>query len=408
VAGPADEELQRSLEEALAHHRAALVERFGGSGAGVRCFWSPGRVNLMGAHLDYSGGPVLPTSIDRGTFVAVRPRSDGRVELASTLEPHAAGHALDALPDARRGSWCDYPLGVLRWLVDRRREAGREVPATGLDVLFGGDLPVGAGLSSSASICVGTAFAVGQALALELQERDHLDAALWAERSFVGVQCGIMDPYAVRLTRPGHLLWVDCKDESYAHIPLDTERVRIVVADSGVRRGLAASEVNKRVAQCAAAFERLGPYVEGATCLRDVPQPIVQEHLGELSAVVGRRALHVAQEVERTFSARGALERGDLVGFGRCITAAHRSLRDLYEVSTPELDALVDAAAGWEGCYGTRLTGAGFGGCIVALVDADALEGFAEHLERTFETRFDARPTVAVFRGAGGPRELMV
>lgn len=390
----------------LEAHRAQFLARYGGSLEGVRSFWSPGRVNLMGAHLDYSRGPVLPTSIDRGTFLAVRPRSDRTLVLGSTLEPAVLELDLDALPNGRQQAWSDYPLGVILRLIERRREAGLPLPRAGLDILFGGDLPVGAGLSSSASICVGTAYALGHVFGFGLSEQDHLDAALWAERQFVGVQCGIMDPYAVRLTRPGHLLWVDCKDESYEHLPLDASRARIAVADTGVRRELAASEFNRRVAQCSEAFEILRPFVEGATCLRDVPLEVVEGHLAELPAEVGRRALHVANEVQRTFVARTALLAGDLSAFGACITAAHESLRDLYEVSIPELDLLVETAADWEGCYGTRLTGAGFGGCIVALIDADATDGFSERLAETFTARYGRAPKVDFFRGAGGPREV--
>ena len=391
---------------AMEEHRRELVRRLGQGSGELRCFWSPGRVNLMGAHLDYNGGPVLPTSIDRGTYIALRPRSDGRVVLASTLEEATFEVDLCELPRQRLGRWSDYPLGVLLRLLERRAECGRPLPAGGLELLFGGDLPVGAGLSSSASICVGTALALGEAWGLDLGEQDHLDAALWAERNFVGVQCGIMDPFAVRLTRPGHLLWVDCKDESVEHLPLDASRARIVVADTGVRRELATGEFNKRVQQCREAFDQLAPHAPGATCLRDIPHAVLDARRADLSREVGLRAQHVIEEVERTFTAQGALLAGDLEAFGACITAAHASLRDLFEVSIPELDLLVEAACEWPGCFGTRLTGAGFGGCIVILMDASACEGFEEHLGRAFHGKFGRVPKVEFFRGAGGPREI--
>ncbi|MFT5290048.1 MAG: galactokinase [Planctomycetota bacterium] len=404
---PIDPALLGRMTSSLELHRGGFLRRFGGDSSELRTFWSPGRVNLMGAHLDYNQGPVLPTSIDRGTFVALRPRKDRRMVLASTIEPKALEVDLLHLPGERQREWSDYPLGVVLHMMQRRQDAGESLPAHGVDVLFGGDLPVGAGLSSSASICVGTVFALDQVFGFELGYADHLETALWAEREFVGVKCGIMDPFAVRLTRPGNLLWVDCKDESFEHLPLDAKRVRIVVADTGVRRKLAFSEFNRRVSQCSEAYQLLAPYVPGATCMRDIPRELVEERLDQMSREVGLRALHVVQEVERTFIARQALTSGDLAGFGRCITEAHASLRDQYEVSIPELDLLVETAAAWEGCFGTRLAGAGFGGCIVALVDADACDGFGDHLVKAFQGRFGATPKVEFFRGAGGPREII-
>ena len=369
---------------------------------GVRLFFSPGRVNLMGAHLDYNGGPVMPTAIDRGTFLAVRPRSDHSLNLASTLEPAGLSVPVWDLPPLATRDWYDYPVGVIRHLLRR----GDRPP--GMDVLFGGNLPIGAGLSSSASICVGTAFALSVVWGLTTSTMDLLESALWGERTFVGVHCGIMDPYAVGLARPGHLLWLDCKDESIEHLPLDGDSVTIVVADSGIRRELARGEFNRRVSDCREAFARLREYVEGATCLRDVPASVVEEHAEELGSLLLRRARHVVGEVERTFTARDALLSGDLEDFGRQITGSHLSLRDLYEVSVPELDAIVETSLAWDGVLGARLTGAGFGGCAVILLETEAIEGFADHLADRFEVSFGRRPPVYFFRGDPGPREIPI
>lgn len=365
-----------------------------------RCFLSPGRVNLLGAHLDYSGGPVMPMAIDRGTFMIVRARGDDVLHLASTLEEETFQGSLRALPPRPRGAWFDYPLGVLRHLL---RDGGE---ARGADVLFGGDLPVGAGLSSSASICVGTAYAFDALWETGIGQRGCIEAALWGEREFVGVKCGIMDPYAVAMTRPGHLLWLDCKDASVEHLPLDTGRLTIGVADSGVRRELAQVAFNERVRQCARAFEILRPHQPGATCLRDVSRATAEAHAEELQPVLLRRVHHVVSEVERTFAAREALSRGDLASFGRALTESHASLRDLYEVSIPELDLLVETACSHPGVLGARLTGAGFGGCMVMVLESSAREGLAECLEGTYREAFGRLPRVEFFRGSGGPREI--
>lgn len=390
-----------SRDVSIREHRLAFHARFGNA-AGVRLFFSPGRVNLMGAHLDYNGGPVMPMAIDRGTFFAARPRPDRVLRIASTLEVGDRELDVDALPERAHGAWFDYPVGVLRSLL-----GGGRAPC-GLDVLFGGDLPIGAGLSSSASICVGTAFVADRMWDLGLSVERWVDAALWGEREFVGVQCGIMDPYAVGFARPDHLLWLDCKDASISLVPLDSDDVVVAVADTGVRRELARGAFNERVAECARALVCLRRALPRASCLRDVSLAAVEAERTALGPGLYRRARHVVEEVARTFAARDALLRGDLDAFGTAITAAHASLRDLYEVSTPELDELVDAAADWPGVLGTRLTGAGFGGCTVILLRRAACEGMAEHVAARFRARFGRQPRIELFGGDPGPRELAV
>ncbi len=391
---------ERELSVDLAR---AFLDRFGGSGE-PRVFFAPGRVNLMGAHLDYNGGPVMPTAIDRGTFAAFRARRDGRVSLASTREGVQVDLELDRLPATRSGRWADYPIGVLREILALAEAQGAR--GDGFDVLFGGNLPVGAGLSSSASICVGTAFALDALYGLGLRRVEIVHAALRAERGFVGVQCGIMDPYAVGLARESSLLWLDCKDRSSEYIPIDHARLSIAVADTLVRRELAQGMFNERVAQCRAAFDALRRHQPDATCLRDVRAATLSAHGRELEPVLTRRARHVIEEVERTFSARDALRRGDPAGFGSGMTRAHESLRGLFEVSVPELDRLVESAVATPGVHGARLTGAGFGGCAVVLLERGAERDLAARLERDYERAFGRTPVVEFFGGDAGPREI--
>lgn len=390
---------KESLRRRFVEHARAFDAAFG-AGPAPRCFFSPGRVNLMGAHLDYNGGPVMPTAIDRGTFLAVRPRTDRRLRLASCLEAGTFELDLDAAAATRRGAWVDYPIGVVEQLRDSLADV------RGVDVLFGGNLPVGAGLSSSASICVGSAFAFDAAWGLGLSSLERVHAALRAEREFVGVHCGIMDPYAVGLAEPNHLLWLDCKDSTIRQIPVDTQRVAIGVADSGVRRELAQGAFNERVDQATAAFAVLREHSPRAGCLRDVPRSVLEARRASMDPLLARRAQHVIDEVERTFAARAALESGDLAGFGARMFEAHRSLRELYEVSCPELDELVDAAARCDGILGARLTGAGFGGCVVLLAESRARDAIAAQIGEQFEARFGRRPPIEWFGGDPGPREI--
>jgi galactokinase len=367
-------------------------------GAGVpRVFFAPGRVNLMGAHLDYNGGPVMPTTIDRGTYLAVRPRTDGVVRLASLVEHGRAELDVARLPKRPLGVWHDYPVGVLRALAERLPTG------TGFDLLYSGNLPIGAGLSSSASICVVTALALSQTLDLGLAPEDWVDVALQAERGFVGVQCGIMDPFAVGCSRPGHLLWLDCLDRSYEHVPLDAGRVAVATADTGVRRELAGGTFNQRVSECEQLCQTLAP---GARFLRELDPDLFWSREGELPAALAARGRHVFSELGRAFSARDALRSGDVESFGRLMTESHASLRRDFEVSIEELDALVDLAAEVPGFLGSRLTGAGFGGCTVILLERGAEDDLRRALEAGYQERFGRKPTVRTFAGDPGPREL--
>lgn len=392
------------LADCLGAHRALFEGVMGPGPAPATCF-SPGRVNMFGGHLDYNGGPVCPTAINRGTFISLRPRTDGVVRLASTFEGDSFTGSVAGLPDRRLGHWYDYPLGVLRALVDSDERCATALKG-GVDIHFGGNLPVGAGLSSSASICVGTAFALDTVFGLGLTPAEHVAAALDAERGFVGVQCGIMDPYAVGFARARRVLWLDCKDESFEHLPLDFTRLSIGVADTGVQRSLARGEFNRRVAECKAAFEILGPKVPGATVLRDVPRETLDAHEHLLEDAVARRARHVIDEVERTFRARQAFRDGDLGVLGEVMSGTHRSFQTLYECSSEELDVLVAAAESSPGVFGARLTGAGFGGCIVMLVAAGSEEAVTERVQAEFRSRYDRTPPVAFFQGDEGPRAV--
>ena len=364
-------------------------------------FFAPGRVNLMGAHLDYSGGAVLPAAIDRGTLIAVAPRSDGRVHFTSSLQAGEHLYELADLPQGPTGVWADYPLGVLRGILSKL-----DIVPEGASLHFGGNLPIGAGLSSSASICVGAALALDAVWGLGLEPIDHVNLALKAEREFVGVQCGIMDPYAVGLAKAGTLLWLECGEVTYEHLPFDAARVSILVADTMVRRELATSEFNLRVDECRRAFELLKRGQPEARCLAEMSMENLSAHADELGPILARRAGHVIAEVARTVVAREGLLAGKLEVLGAKMLEAHASLRGLYEVSCPELDRLVEVAGGCEEVLGGRLTGAGFGGACVFLVERGGEERVSSELKQGFREVFDHDPEVAVFQAVGGPFEI--
>jgi galactokinase len=398
-----------SLDELCDALRARFKDCYG-PGAAPRVFFAPGRVSLFGGHLDYNGGPVMPMALDRGTLVALRPRNDRRVRMASDFDSKGIEVELDRPPDSPLGRWVDYPLGVLREMVALAPARGADGVGSqglvGLDIMYGGNLPIGAGLSSSASMCVATALALDMTWGLGLSGRDRVETALSAERNFVGVQCGIMDPFAVGLARPGHLLWLDCRDVTWEHLPVDMDRLVIAVANTGIKRELASGEFNKRVAQCAEAFRVLQPFSPGATCLRDIPLDVVQAEIGRLDPVVAKRATHVAEEVLRVFEARALMVAGEFAKAGATMTQTHRSLRENYEVSCPELNLFVEAATAQEACYGSRLTGAGFGGCTVILLDADGADEAISEMSKRVEQELGRVPSIECFGGDEGPREL--
>jgi galactokinase len=375
-------------------------ERFAARGRG---FFASGRVNLIGAHIDYHGGPVLPVAIDRGVLAVARARGDRRVRCVSVNFDGDFDSNLDAPPDARAAGWSAYPLGALLAL----EHAGFRLP--GFDLAFGGDVPAGAGMSSSAAILVATAAA---AAALAELPRDRLPpveiarTAYRAETGYVGVQCGIMDQFASALGRSGHALWLDCKDQSFEHVPLPAQRMALVVLDSMTRRELKEGGYNRRVAESMGALEKLKARLPGITCLRDVDPEQLDANRDALDDVSWKRARHVVTEVSRVRRARELLADGRLLEFGQLLWLSHLSSRHGYEVSTPRLDALHELALAHPGCYGARLTGAGFGGCALAIVRTGEVEPFCAHVAQGFAARFGQRPDVYPLGFGGAPGEV--
>jgi galactokinase len=346
---------------------------------------APGRVNLLGEHVDYNDGPVLPAAIDRAVRLDVAPVNHARIHLHArdlddevTFDLRSAANKEDVdgkpLP-----AWARYPAGIA-WTL---QEHGFEV--SGMQAEYTSNIPIGSGLSSSAAVEVGFAVA-WQALGGWTADRMTLARLCqWSENKYVGVNCGLMDQFACAHGVEGHALYFDTRSLDWQKIPMP-EKTAIVIADSGVRRSLTSSAYNERRASCEEAVRRLEPYLPGIHALRDVSPEQLARYAKNLPETVHRRARHIVEECCRVDLAVEYLRKGDAPAFGRLMFAGHASLRDLYEVSCPELDILVSLAGKIDGCLGARLTGAGFGGCTVNLVLEDQVSDFIHQLKEGYQS----------------------
>jgi galactokinase len=347
---------------------------------------APGRVNLIGDHTDYNDGFVLPLAIDHEAVLSVRARTDRRIVLRSAEEGAAE---VDLDRPERFGSWIDYVTGVA--LAHERRRPEQRLG--GMEGTIRSAVPVGAGLSSSAAVEVGALFAL---LALAGHPWDPVEAALAAqegENDWVGARVGIMDQLTVAAGRAGSVLCIDCRSLTITHHHIPAHAL-VAVLDTATRRSLVGSAYNERRAACEAAATSLG-----VAALRDATEDDLDRLDDDL---VRRRARHVVTENRRVLEATAALDRGDVATVGRLMVASHESLRDDYEVSGAALDAMVDAALSSPGCHGARLSGAGFAGCAVALVDAASAEGFVEEAARRYEATTGTRPSIHLTGAAAG------
>jgi UDPglucose--hexose-1-phosphate uridylyltransferase len=374
----------------------ALQEAFGPGGDEVTVF-APGRVNLIGEHTDYNDGFVLPVAIEAGIELVARPRAAGEVRLRSVDRQETSTFALDAPAAADPAHpWSSYPRGVVRAL----QRAG--VRVEGLDLAFTGTLAQGAGLSSSAALEVATALSLQALTGFPMKLADLARLCQAAENDFVGVKCGIMDPFASLAARAGHALFLDCRTLAYRHVPLDLGSRVLAICHSGVRHALLDSEYNRRREECAAGVAVLGARHPRIRALRDAsPEDLASCRAG-MDPVVYRRCRHVIGENARVLDSVAALEAGDLVRFGLLMDASHASLRDDYEVSSPEVDLLVDLVRQTPGVLGSRITGGGFGGCTVNLVERDALPHLREVVLPEYRRRTGREPTLFVSAAAAG------
>jgi galactokinase len=388
-------DLDRALVERA---RRRFAERFG-AGPAPRVAVAPGRVNLIGEHTDYNDGYVLPMAIARAAVVVFRPRADRILRGHAVAFDETRERALDALDAPGGHDWLSYVAGVA-WAF-----AAEGLAVPGLDVVVDGDVPLGAGLSSSAALEMATARALCAAGEIAWEPVRMARLGQRAENQFVGMNCGIMDQFASAVSEEGTALLLDCRSLETRAVPVP-EDAAVVVMDTGARRALAGSAYNDRRAACERVVAHLRALDPSVRALRDVTPALLERGRAGLDPIDYRRAGHVVPESRRPVEMAKAFETGDLAAAGRLMNDSHFSLRDLYEVSCEELDLITEIARRQTACFGARMTGAGFGGCAVALVRADSVGPFCEAVLGTYTGRIDLPAALYPCRPMAGARLL--
>jgi galactokinase len=381
--------------ELLSRVAARFRERF--PGAPPRLAVAPGRVNLIGEHTDYNDGFVLPMAIGRAAALAFRPRSDGVLRAHSMAFDETKERATASLTTPGGSDWFAYVAGVL-WAF-----ASEGLPVSGMDVVVDGDVPIGAGLSSSAALEMATARALCAAAGAPWDAARMARLGQRAENGYVGMNCGIMDQFASAACETGHALLLDCRSLATRPVPVPGSAA-VVVMDTGARRSLAASAYNDRRAACERVVAELAKTRPQIRALRDVAPDELEAAAPRLDATDLKRARHVVAETLRPEALAVAFASGDLPAAGRLMNDSHRSLRDLYEVSCEELDLVTALARRQPSCYGARMTGAGFGGCAIALVSADDVADFSAEVLHGYEATFDLPAALYPCRPVAGAR----
>ena len=384
-----------------------FIDIYGGSKDDLRVFMAPGRVNLIGEHTDYNGGYVFPAALTMNTTVIARKRDDNLIHLCATDLPDRVEADITKLDSYKHLKWGNYQIGVAYEL----EKLGYEI--VGCDMLSHGTIPYGGGLSSSASIEVSTAILFAtfsnekKGLPNNIDMIEMAKVSQRTEHTYAGVNCGIMDQFASAMGKKDHAIFLNCKNLDYSLVPLKMDGYKLVIANTNKKRGLADSKYNERRSECEAAIELLKDAVPGATCLGDISaeQFAANAHLIE-NETVRKRAQHVIEEDDRVLRSVEALKAGDLTTFGALMTQSHNSLRDLYEVTGVELDTLVEEALKIDGTIGSRMTGAGFGGCSVSLVREDAVERFIETVGKEYEKKIGYAASFYVSDIGDGGMEL--
>ncbi|MCM3869307.1 MAG: galactokinase [Pyrinomonadaceae bacterium] len=366
---------------------------------GTRVFRAPGRVNLVGEHTDYNEGFVMPAAINFATTVTVAPRADRRLSVFSENCEEAIEFDLDD-PKLRAAShWSDYVKGVAVVLEQSDHRL------RGANLRIHGEVPIGSGLSSSAALEVSTAFALLANSGHCVAPVDVAKLCQRAENEFVGMRCGIMDQFISCCGQADRALMLDCRSLDYRVLPVPTD-VRLVISNTMVKHELASSQYNVRRAECEAGVHHFAQSRPGVRALRDVTETELERARVDLSEVIYRRCRHIVSENARVLEAAEALESGDLDSFGQRMNESHRSLRDDYEVSCKELDLMVELAGHVDGVYGSRMTGGGFGGCTISIVEAERVKDFERTVARGYEEETGLKPEIYVCRAAAGAGEV--
>lgn len=383
-----------------------ILKKFGevfGDAEGAKTFFAPGRVNLIGEHTDYNGGHVFPCALTIGTYGAARVRKDRKLRFFSMNFDHLGviESSLDDLKAEKEAGWTNYPKGVM-WAFEKK---GFSIPS-GMDILLNGNIPNGSGLSSSASVEVLIGYILKEFFGFEVSNQDIALIGQYAENNFNGVNCGIMDQFAIAMGKKDHAIFLDTADLSYTYAPIKLEGAKLVIACSNKKRGLGDSKYNERRSECETALAELQKEVD-IKGLGDLTEDKFEQYKGAIKDPVRvKRARHAVYENQRTIKAVNALKADDIVLFGRLMNESHVSLRDDYEVTGIELDTLVEEAWKVEGVIGSRMTGAGFGGCTVSLVKDDAIDAFTEQVGKAYLAKIGYKADFYVVEIGDGPCTL--
>ena len=380
----------------------ANVFGYGDSGEELRVFFAPGRVNLIGEYTDFTGGYVLPAALTYGTWAVVHPRKDRTFRLASTSFAGKVEIDADKVVYRQTDGWANYPKGVF----SEFNRLGLRL--SGYDILYDGNIPKGAGLSSSASIEMVTATALNHVEAFGYSLIDLTKLAQRAENQFVGVNCGIMDQFASGMGQAGHAVLLKCDTLDYRYVPLDLGDYQIVITNSNKQRSLTDSKYNQRRQECEEGVRIIQKHLPEVDSLGNVSLDqwqTVQKYV--MLPEVYKRLDHVIHENDRTLASTLALEAGKIQEFGQYMIQSHESLRDLFEVTGTELDLLFEEARQVEGCLGTRMTGAGFGGCTVSLVHTEAVADFKTQVTQKYQAKTGFTPTFYIGESGDGAHEIL-
>lgn len=377
-------------------------ELFGDEGE-IGVYFAPGRVNMIGEHTDYNGGHVFPCALTIGTYGVARKRADKKLRFYS-MNFEAVGvieSSVEELKPQKEAGWTNYPKGVM-WAFG---EKGMQV-TQGMDLVLFGNIPNGSGLSSSASLEVLTGFILRDMFGFEVSNQDLALIGQFSENRFNGVNCGIMDQFAIAMGKAEHAIFLDTATLNYEYAPIKLEDAKIVICSSNKKRGLGDSKYNERRSECERALEELKKVVSIET-LGDLTEEQFEQHKAAIGEEVCRkRAKHAVYENQRTVRAVEALKNNDVKLFGELMNASHVSLRDDYEVTGIELDTLVEEAWKVEGVIGSRMTGAGFGGCTVSIVKNEAVDAFIEKVGAAYEKKIGYAADFYVVEIGDGPRKL--
>jgi galactokinase len=370
-------------------------------GSEPRIFRAPGRVNLIGEHTDYNGGFVLPMAIDRETAIAVSARQDRKIRAFTFNLEESGEFDLNEERERKKGFWLNYVEGVAR-ILERT-----EAKLSGADMFICSDVPTGAGLSSSAALETAVGLALSEISGHTIDRTTLARIGQQAEHEFVGAKVGIMDQFVSANAKKNQALLLDCRSLEFENVPLDTKQVAVVICDTNIKHDLATSGYNARREECEQAVKTLKKFLPEIEQLRDVNREDFEKHAEKLPEIIRRRARHVITENERTLEAANALKKNDLEAFGQLMWHSHASLKNDYEVSSAELDLLVEIAKDTKGVLGGRMTGGGFGGSTVNLVKRENLDEFKKKISFEYQRLTEIEPTILISEASGGASEIL-